>query len=61
MKPGFIRPRSKGKSTLKDNIARWISFLALAALLAIATLPGHSGNRDVAAANTTHWSEAWHG
>lgn len=60
MKPGFITPSLRTKAKIKDNVARWISFLALAALLGIATLPGTSGNRDVAA-NTTHWSQPWHG
>jgi hypothetical protein len=45
----------------KDAIARWISFLALVALLAMATLPITPGQRDVAAGNTTHWSQTWHG
>lgn len=49
------------RSKTKDRIARWISFLALAALLAMATLPVTSDHRDVAAENTTHWSETWHG
>jgi hypothetical protein len=57
MKPSITRPKAK----IKDIIARWISFLALAALLAMATLPGSSSQRDVAANNTTHWSKTWHG
>lgn len=57
MKPANTRPNSK----IKDRIARWISFLALAALLAMATLPISSGQRNVAASNTTHWSETWRG
>jgi hypothetical protein len=57
MKPGIFKPNAK----TKDRIARWISFLALAALLAMATLPLTPGQRDVAAENTMHWSETWHG
>jgi hypothetical protein len=57
MKPATTRPNSK----IKDRIARWISFLALAALLAMATLPIRADHRDVAASNTTHWSETWRG
>jgi hypothetical protein len=61
MKPGTTRSDSKTRAKVKDNIARWISFLALAALLAMATLPVSAGHHDVAAANTAHWSETWHG
>jgi len=57
MKPGTNKTNAKSK----DRIARWISFLALAALLAMATLPISADHRDLAAANTTHWSSTWHG
>ena len=60
MRIGTTRPNSKTTSRIKDNVARWISFLALAALLAMATLPIGPGHGDVAA-NTTHWSKTWHG
>jgi len=55
MKPTATRAR------IRDAIARWISFLALAALLAMATLPVTHNHRDVAAENTAHWSGPWHG
>ncbi|HET6160433.1 MAG TPA: hypothetical protein VFE34_18960 [Dongiaceae bacterium] len=55
MKPGTTRLKHK------DHIARWICFLALAALLAMATLPGTADHRDIASANTAHWSSTWHG
>jgi len=61
MKPGTTRIDSRTRARIKDNIARWISFLALAALLAMATLPVSPDHRDFAATNTTHWSEPWHG
>ena len=51
---------TKPRSPINDRIARWVSFLALAALLAMATLPGASMHHDVAA-NDMHWSETWHG
>jgi len=57
MKPTTTRPTNRAR----DRIARWISFLALAALLAMATLPISADRRDVAADNTTHWSSIWHG
>ena len=57
MKPGATRRTGK----IKDAIARWISFLALAALLAMATLPRAADHRDVAASNSIHWSGTWHG
>jgi hypothetical protein len=56
MKLGTTRPHPK----THGRIARWISFLALAALFAMATLPGQALHRDVAA-NTMHWSQSWHG
>jgi len=59
MRPAILNPKSKPKT--KDRIARWISFVALVALLAMATLPLTSGPRTVAAQNTMHWSDAWHG
>jgi hypothetical protein len=61
MKPGTTRTNAKSRAKSRDRIARWVSFLALAALLAMATLPGTSAHRDVAVANTTHWSGTWHG
>jgi hypothetical protein len=45
----------------KDRVARWIGFLALAALFAMATLPPLSGHRDATASNTTHWGSSWQG
>ena len=60
MKPGTFKSNAKTKASAKDRIARWISFAALVALLVMATLPLTSGARHVAA-NTTHWSETWHG
>lgn len=59
MKPAIFKPRTKAKT--KDRIARWISFAALVALLAMATLPLSSGQRSVAVQNSTHWSDTWHG
>ena len=59
MKPAILKPRTKAKT--KDRIARWISFAALVALLAMATLPLTSGPRTVAVQNSTHWSDSWHG
>jgi hypothetical protein len=56
MKLGTRRSRYR----TNDRIARWVSFLALAALLAMATLPGTPMHRDVAA-TSTHWSSTWHG
>ena len=64
MKPAILKPQSKAKdrkAKTKDRIARWISFVALVALLAMATLPLTSGPRDVAVQNSTHWSDSWHG
>ena len=61
MKPAILKPRIKAKAKTRDAIARWISFAALVALLAMATLPLTSGPRDVAVQNTTHWSGTWHG
>jgi hypothetical protein len=57
MKPGIFKPNAK----TRDRIARWISFLALVALLAMATLPITSGQPDVAANHATHGSKTWHG
>ena len=59
MKPAILKPKPRLKT--KDRIARWISFAALVALLAMATLPLTSGPRTVAAQNSTHWSDSWHG
>jgi len=51
-----------GTTKTYDRIARWIGFLALAALLAMATLPASSNSRDVAtSSNTVHWGATWHG
>jgi hypothetical protein len=65
MKPAIFKPQSKikpqSKTRTKDRIARWVSFAALVALLAMATLPLTSGPRTVAVQNTTHWSGSWHG
>jgi hypothetical protein len=57
MKPGTFKPNAK----TKNRFARWISFLALVALLAMATLPITSGSRDIAVKSTPHWSATWHG
>jgi hypothetical protein len=54
----FTAKTPHGKT--KGRIARWISFIALAALLAMATLPGETLHHDVAA-NSMHWSDSWHG
>jgi hypothetical protein len=62
MKPAIFKPHNKIKARkAKDRIARWISFAALVALLAMATLPLTSGPRTVAVQNSTHWSDSWHG
>jgi hypothetical protein len=62
MKSAILKPQSKIKyRKTRDRIARWISFAALVALLAMATLPLTSSPRTVAAQNSTHWSESWHG
>jgi hypothetical protein len=52
---------TKPNARSNDRIARWIGFVALVALLAMATLPFAAHHRDVAVSNTTHWSDAWHG
>ena len=62
MKPATFKPQSNVKARkTKDRIARWISFIALVALLAMATLPLTSAPRAVAVQNSTHWSDSWHG
>ena len=64
MKPAIFKPQSKvkaRKAKTRDTVARWISFVALVALLATATLPLTSGQRTVAVQNSTHWSDSWHG
>jgi hypothetical protein len=66
MKPAIFNPHSKvkarkTKAKTRDTIARWISFVALVALLAMATLPLTSGPRTVAVQDSTHWSGSWHG
>jgi hypothetical protein len=61
MKPAIFKPQSKTRTRAKDRIARWISFAALVALLAMATLPLTSGPRAVAVQNSMHWSDTWHG
>jgi hypothetical protein len=62
MKAAIFKPQSKAKDRkTRDRIARWISFAALVALLAMATLPLTSAPRDVAIQNTAHWSNTWHG
>jgi hypothetical protein len=62
MKPSILKPHSKVKARkAKDRIARWVSFAALVALLAMATLPLTSGPRTVAVQNSTHWNDSWHG
>jgi hypothetical protein len=59
MRPAFFHPKPKAK--IKDRIVRWISFAALVALLAMATLPLKSGQPAVAVQDSTHWSDTWHG
>ena len=62
MKSAILKPQSNANHRkTKDRIARWISFVALVALLAMATLPLTSAPRSVAVQNSTHWSDAWHG
>jgi hypothetical protein len=62
MKPAIFKPQNKANNRkIKDRIARWISFVALVALLAMATLPLNSGPRVVAVQNSAHWSDTWHG
>ena len=62
MKPAVFKPQSNPRlRKAKDRIVRWISFAALVALLAMATLPLGSGHRSVAVHNSTHWSNTWHG
>lgn len=58
MTPAILKPNTR---KTKDRIARWISFAALVALLAMATLPLTSAPRAVAVHNTAHWSQSWHG
>jgi hypothetical protein len=60
MKPG-LKPNAQIKAKTKDRIARWVSFLALVALLAMATLPIKSRQHEIASDNTRHGSETWHG
>ena len=43
------------------RIAQWIGFIALVALLAMATLPFSHPDRDATAANTHSGSDTWHG
>ena len=51
-----MRPSNRETS----RIARWISFLALAALLAMAALPA-GDHQSVANAETATGGAAWHG
>lgn len=63
MTPAIFKPQRKTgtKAKTRDRIARWISFAALAALFAMATLPLTSGPGAVAVQNSMHWSGSWHG
>jgi hypothetical protein len=61
MKPPAARPDKKPNAEIKDRIVRWVGFAALAALLAMATLPVSTAHRDLADANTFHWSSTWRG
>jgi hypothetical protein len=61
MKPAIFKSLSKTRTKAKDRIARWVSFAALVALLAMATLPLSSAPRTLAVQNSTHWSHSWHG
>jgi len=61
MKPPAARPDKKTNAAIKDRVVRWIGFAALAALLAMATLPVSTAHRDIADANTVHWSSTWRG
>lgn len=54
-----MRPRDRLKT--RGRVARWVSFLALAALLAMATLPITPHRHAATASNITHWSSTWHG
>jgi hypothetical protein len=60
MRPGF-KSKAQIKAKTKDRIARWVSFLALVALLAMATLPIRPGQHQIASDDTNHWSGTWHG
>jgi hypothetical protein len=60
MKPA-VRSDRKPKAAIKERIVRWVGFAALAALLAMATLPVSTAHRDIADANTVHWSSTWRG
>ncbi len=57
----MMKPAFEPNARLKDRIARWISFLALVALLAMATVPLEPAQREIASDNTKHRSETWHG
>lgn len=57
----MMKPAFEPNARLKDRIARWISFLALVALLAMATLPLEPAQREIASDNIKHRSETWHG
>ena len=59
MTPAIFKPQTRTR--IKTRIAHWISFAALVALLAMATLPLTSTPRDVAVQNSAHWSSTWHG
>ena len=59
MTPAILVPRPKART--RDTVARWISFAALVALLAMATLPLTAAPRDVAVQDSAHGSSTWHG
>ena len=54
-----MKPRLRPSGT--DRIAKWVGFIALVALLAMATLPLSNPSNDATAANALHWSDTWHG
>jgi hypothetical protein len=56
-----LHMKRRGRLTTRDRVARWVGFLALAALLAMATLPITPHHHATTASNTTHWSSTWHG
>ena len=54
-----MKPRIRHPGT--GRIAQWVGFIALVALLAMATLPFTHADRDATAADTHVGSATWHG
>ena len=58
-----MKPRIRPPGT--HRIAQWVGFVALVALLAMATLPFSNPHQDATAANTSSntfpGSDTWHG